>query len=271
MKHKINLSDYFQRIGYTQSAKADLETLAELQKSHLNTIPFESINPLLGLAVDLDLKALEQKLIYDRRGGYCFEQNLYFLHVLKQLGFTARGLTGRVIIRKPLSHITPRSHMLVLVELDGKEYICDVGFGGQTVSGPLLLNIEHPQKTPHEDYRILQVEKGYLMQAKIKEEWVNLYVFDKNTQYLIDYQVANWYTSTHPNSHFTKTLIAAKTGEKCRYNLQNNELTIHYLNKNSEKMVLQNPEEILNCLQDIFNLDLSNLPSLLPRIREVLE
>ena len=65
----------------------------------------------------------------DRRGGYCYEHNLLLSHVLQQLGFLVRGLAARVLWNVSEGTVRPRSHMLLLVDLDNRHYVADVGFG----------------------------------------------------------------------------------------------------------------------------------------------
>ena len=128
----LDINAYLQRIGFQGDRAPTLNTLKALQQLHLQTITFENLNPLLGRAVPLDSPALMDKLIHQRRGGYCFENNLLFLEVLTTLGFQARGITGRVYWNQPEDAWPPRSHMLLLVTIDGEDYLSDVGFGGMT-------------------------------------------------------------------------------------------------------------------------------------------
>jgi N-hydroxyarylamine O-acetyltransferase len=256
MRSSINIEAYFQRIGYEGKQAATLDVLRELHWLHTQAIPFENLNPLLGLQIKLDAESLQQKLVHNQRGGYCFEQNLLFLNALKMLGFAARGLTGRVIWNQPEDKITSRTHMVLLITIEGKNYVSDVGFGGQTLTGPLLFETGKPQETPHEKFRLLEHSRGYLMQSLIKNEWKNLYVFDLQKIFWIDYKLANWYTSTHPDSHFTSSLSVSRTAKKRRYNLHNNTFVTHYLNGKTTKQTLETADEIRKILETVFHLRL---------------
>jgi N-hydroxyarylamine O-acetyltransferase len=83
----IDLDRYFARIGFQGGRTPTLETLHAIHLAHATTIPFENVNSLRGEPVLLDLESLQSKLIDQRRGGYCFEQNLLLAAVLEQLGF----------------------------------------------------------------------------------------------------------------------------------------------------------------------------------------
>ena len=133
----LDLDSYFARIGHDGPRAPTLETLRELQRKHPLAIPFENLDTLSGTPVRLDLESLERKLVRGRRGGYCFEQNLLLKHVLTRLGFDVVALAARVVWERPAGEPRPRSHMVLLVSLGGRRYLCDVGFGGLTPTGPI--------------------------------------------------------------------------------------------------------------------------------------
>src|SRR5688572_18194182 len=113
MQHGLDLQAYFTRIGYQGAATATLETLRALHRLHPQEIPFENLNPLLRRPVQLDLPSLQTKLLAQRRGGYCYEHNLLFKHVLEQLGFRVTGLAARVLWNVSENSVRPRAHMLL--------------------------------------------------------------------------------------------------------------------------------------------------------------
>jgi N-hydroxyarylamine O-acetyltransferase len=108
----------------------------------------------MGVPVRLELKNLEQKLLFEKRGGYCFEQNLMLKAVLETLGFEVTGLGARVLWGHPEREERPVSHMVLIVDVGGVRYLADVGFGGLTLTAPLRLRAESEQSTPHETFRL---------------------------------------------------------------------------------------------------------------------
>ena len=92
----FRLDDYLTRVGFDRAVKPDLATLAALHAAHVNAIPFEGLDPLLGRPVRLDLASVQAKLVQSRRGGYCFEQNALFKAVLETIGFQVAELGARV-------------------------------------------------------------------------------------------------------------------------------------------------------------------------------
>ncbi len=206
----IDLDAYFKRIGYEGVRKPTLDTLLAIQLRHTESIAFENLNPLMEWPVRLDLESLQQKLVRDGRGGYCFEQNLLLKHVLDALGFRVTGLAARVLWNMPEGTVPPRSHMLLLVDLDGGRYVVDAGFGGVTLTDPLRLEIDIEQATPHEPFRLVKTDEEFIEQVNIDGYWVSLYRFSLAEQLLPDYEMANWYISTHPDSRFVTGLLAAR-------------------------------------------------------------
>ncbi|QIR41442.1 arylamine N-acetyltransferase [Tolypothrix sp. PCC 7910] len=253
---EINLDAYFQRIGYNGDRTPTLETLQAIHLHHTKAIAFENLNSFLKQPVLLDIASLQQKLIYENRGGYCFEQNSLLRSVLISLGFQVKNLSARVLWNLPEGTITPRSHMLLLVNIDTEQYIVDVGFGGLTLTVPLSFTPNIEQSTSHEPFRLRWVDQTYIMQAYIGQEWKSLYRFDLQEQQLPDYQVSSWYVSTHPDSLFVTTLIAARPDVDCRYALRNNHLTTHYLHSGKEERILTTVKDLRTVLEDIFLLQL---------------
>jgi N-hydroxyarylamine O-acetyltransferase len=262
MKTGFDLDAYCDRISYKGSRVPTLDTLQAIQGAHVQTIPFENLNPLLGWPVHLDAVSLQNKLVRDGRGGYCFEQNLLLSAALTTIGFHVIGLAARVLWDAPQSVVTPRDHMLLLVDLDDQAYIADVGFGGLTPTGPLRLQPEIEQATPHEPFRLIRRGQTFAMEVKIGTRWRALYSFDLQEQFLPDYEVTNWYVSTHPASHFVTGLSAARADSSRRYALRDNELAVHRVNGETQRHQLTSADDLLGALRDVFRLTLPAAPEL---------
>ena len=270
MTLELDLDAYFERIGYEGPGTAGLEALAAIHLHHARTIPFENLNPLLRWPVRLDLQSLQQKLVRDGRGGYCFEHNLLLGHVLRQLGFRVRGLAARVMWNVPEGTMMPRSHMLLLIDLDDRRYLADVGFGGLTLTGPLRLEVDVEQATPHEPFRVTQSGDWYVMQAKVANAWRSLYRFDLVEQFQADYEVTNWYLSNHPASQFVTGLIAARADRACRYALRGTELTMHAMDGTTERRTLTSGDALRAALQDTFRVTVPDGPELRAALERVI-
>lgn len=256
----FDLDAYFERIGYRGRRAATLDVLRELHLRHAQSIPFENLNPLLRWPVRLDTGSLVRKLVHDRRGGYCFEQNLLFAHALDALGFRVRGHAARVVYNSPPGTITPRGHMLLAVEAEGATFIADVGFGGLTLTGPLALVADLQQATPHEPFRLAAAGEGYQMEARVRDTWTPLYRFTLDPAYLADYEMASWYLCNFPGSHFTTGLIAARPAPDRRYTLRGSVLTTHLLSGGTERRVLTTAAALRAALENTLGLQVPQLP-----------
>lgn len=261
----LNLSKYLRRIGYTGVPMPTLQSLSDVVYHHATSIPFENLNPFLGMPVSLDVPDVERKLVDEGRGGYCFEQNLLLWEALQAIGFETVGLAARVIWMRPETALTPRSHMLLRVNIAERSYLADVGFGGLTLTGVLELTASVEQQTPHGPYRLIESGGDWRMQANIREEWRTLYRFDLQPQHPIDYLAPNYFASTHPGSPFVTGLSAARAAATAHYALRNRDLTVYRRDAAPEKRRL-NDGEILQALEADFGITLPQPEALLSRL-----
>ena len=222
----MDLDPYFARIGYDGPRTPSLDVLHALHALHPAAIPFEAIDCLLDRGVDLAPEAVDAKLIHGGRGGYCFEHNSLLARVLTTLGFAVQGLAARVRWNMaPDVPAQPRTHMVLRVEIDGESWLADVGFGGCVMPAPIRLLTDHETHTRHDVYRL--VPNGGEVRLQVLRDGDFVPVHDLSLVPCVprDYEMANWFTSTHPTSHFRQNLIAARTTPDARYNLAFNRLT----------------------------------------------
>ena len=222
MAETIDLPVYAERVGFTGELRLSADCLRELHLAHATHVPFENIEVLMGRPVRLDIDSLWKKLVEDRRGGYCFEQNSLFAAVLERIGFRVTRLAARV--RIGAAGITARNHMLLAVEADGRQWLADVGFGGDALLCPVAWSPGEPSTQFAWKYRLLEEAPGYLLQTWRGDGWVDLYSFTMEEQHAVDYEVANYYTSTHPASFFRTQLMVHLPCPDARVTLVNRRL-----------------------------------------------
>ncbi len=258
----LDLSAYFDRIDYRGSAEPTLDVLQDLVTAHTRTIPFENLDPLLGVPIDdLSPEALTDKLVHRRRGGYCYEQNGLMGYVLAELGFQVRRFAARVMwMLPPDAPPTPQTHTLLAVGFPGSQgaYLVDVGFGGQTPTSPLRFEIGGSQQTTHEPYRLEDRGDGLVLQAHVRDDWRALYEFAPQTRPQIDLELGSWYVSTHPASHFVTGLMAVLVTDDARWNLTGRTLTIHRAD-GSEKIHLDDAAAVVDVLADRFGINVADV------------
>ena len=257
-----DLDAYFAHLGYDGPAEPRLRTLQRLHALHAEKIPFENLSPFVGEPVRLDLESLQDKLLRRGRGGWCFEQNLLFSHMLLGLGFDVTRLAARVRWNVPIDRVTPRSHMLLHVRLPEGDYIADVGFGGLTLTAPLKLEADVEQSTPHEPHRLMARDSGFRLDALIAGEWSALYTFELHEQQVADYEVSNWYLCHHPESHFLKQVLAARAEPSRRHALRGTRYAIHSASGETERREVRDVAEYRAILEGPFQIRLPDAPNL---------
>lgn len=250
------LESYCRRIAYDGPREPTLAALRAIVLGHATAIPFENVDVFLGRPIRLEVPGLYDKLVRRQRGGYCFEHNLLLLDVLRGIGFRAQGLAARVQWGRPPGTVGPRTHMLLHVELDEGPHIADVGFGGLTPTAPLALATGE-QATQHENYRLVAFGAQFGLEARLAGKWSSLYRFSVEEQTAADYEVANWFTSTHPQSLFVNHLIASRPDTGRRHALFNNRLIIRRLDGTSERRHLQRAAEWEEALGRYFRIKLA--------------
>jgi len=223
MSEMPDLRAYLARIGVAVRPTPDLPSLRGLHLGHVTHIPFENLDIQMGLPIRLDLGSLEAKLVTRRRGGYCFEQNTLFLRVLQAVGFNPFPCEARV--RSDETRISPRTHMVLVTPIDGQCWLSDVGFGGLGLLEPVAMDGREDRQGDH-TYRVATVGELRALQARHADGWKDLYVFVPEARHPIDFEVANWFTSTHPESLFVKTLTAQQATPAARHVLRGLSYTV---------------------------------------------
>jgi arylamine N-acetyltransferase len=271
-----DVSAYFARTGYSGPPAPTVETLHALVAAHNRAIPFENLDPFMGIPVaDLGPGALFDKLVARRRGGYCYEHNGLMGYVLDELGYGVERLAGRVVWMNPDGPLPAQTHQVLSVTVPGVEgrFLVDVGFGGQTLTSPIRLEAGPVQQTRHEPYRLREHGDGLVLEAEIRGNWQALYTFTTRPQPRIDLEVGSWYVSTHPKSAFVVGLSAARQTEDARWNLRGRHLAIHQAGQ-TERIRFDTAADVLDALTDRFGIDLSDLGDrvdLEARVNEVLD
>ena len=255
MTDDFRLEAYLQRIGFAAAHTPSLETLRELHLRHTASIPFENLDVFLRTPIRLDLRSLTDKLIVRKRGGYCYEQNTLLMAALQAMSYRVRSLAGRVQWQAP-GRVAARHHMVLLVSLPEGEFLADAGFGGLTLTAPLRFVTDIEQDTPHGRYRIVAVREEFQVQAQVDGEWHPLFQLSLAEQAAADWDSANWFISTSPESIFTRTLMAAIPTHDRRYTLRNNRLSIHHVGGRSEHRTLSGANELMTVLHETFRLNL---------------
>jgi len=200
----FDLDAYLARIGLSGRP-----TPVEVHRAHITSIPFENLDPQRGVPASLALEDLERKLVRERRGGYCFEQNLLLKAGLEALGAEVEMVLARVRVGAEPGAIRPRSHLLLRVRAAGLDLHADVGFGNGSLLEPLPWGPGEEQLQAGWRFRIVAEGPELVLQTMRAGQWVDVYAFLPQPSPLVDLETSNWFTSTHPHSPFVTGLIVS--------------------------------------------------------------
>lgn len=217
----MDVQAYLERIRYQGLLTPNAETLRELQTAHLFAVPFENLSIHAGEPIVLEPRALFEKIVERRRGGFCYELNGLFGVLLQALGFEVTMLSAGVA--NAAEGFGPNfDHMALLVELD-ERWLVDVGFG-DSVREPLLLDSRDEQRKGREVYRL--TDDGHFltfMQRKdlgqSPPDWKPQYRFTLAPRRFSDYGEMCLYHQTSPQSHFTKGRVCTRATPNGRVTL----------------------------------------------------
>ncbi|MDQ8187052.1 arylamine N-acetyltransferase [Pelagicoccus sp. SDUM812002] len=254
---QLELGLYFQRIGFTAEAKPTLSSLKHLHRLHEESIPFENLDPLLNRPVSIDPPDVFEKLVAQKRGGYCFEQNTLFAAVLRAIGFRVDPLLARVSWLAPEDVTTPLSHMVLRVETEFGPHLADVGFGGVGLVEPIALDTSETQHLDFEPRRIIQRDEQLVHQIKLSDDWNDIYQLSPKPVPPIDLEIGNWYSHTHPQARFRNSLLVARLTKTGRIVVADTELIERDWSGNAKRTEIKSQSELRQILSDRFDLELS--------------
>lgn len=254
----IDLASYFRRIAYTGPHTPTPEVLSAICAAHTATIPFENLDSLLGLAPSLAPAALQAKLLDQKRGGYCYEQNALLRLVLLELGMQVTSLAGWVVwMAAPDTPARARSHMLLKVVLPAapdESWLVDVGFGGYLLGAPLRFVPGLVQRTPGGIERITQDGDVFNLEAELPAGWKPVYCFTPEGYRPVDYEPLNWFTATHPGSIFRHNLLLERLTPQRRASLLNDKLTLRPVGGAAQVRRIESADDLEQVLDQVFGL-----------------
>jgi N-hydroxyarylamine O-acetyltransferase len=268
MSDDANIDAYFERIGFSGSIAPTLQTLEQLHALHPAAIPFENLDPLMGVPIRLELRNLEQKLLFEKRGGYCLEHNLLFKAMLEDLGFEVTAHAARVIWGHPEDEVRPASHIALSVDIAGTRYLADVGFSANTPTAPLRLRPDSEQETPHETFRLTGGDPEWRLQIRIGEEWRPVYAFETSEQSFEDFVAMNDVVQSSMAQR--AALIVARAENGRRLALRNGELRLHPTGGETEMRQLDGVAGVKEALGGLFGISLPPAEKLDPAIERAL-
>jgi N-hydroxyarylamine O-acetyltransferase len=259
MGNPFDLEAYFERVNWRGPTTPTYATLAGLLGAHMAHIPFENFDVLLGRGVRLDLDGLQAKLVKARRGGYCFEHATLFAGAIERLGFEPMRHSARVVVFLPASQ-SPRAHMFLTLAVEGARYVLDPGFGpfGSRLPVPLG-SAGGPADQPTHRF----VSDGQLWTMHITRDGAETpgWVSTLEPENPVDFEMANHFTATHPDSPFRNLIMASAVTPDGRVNIMNRDVTVLH-GAEAETFQLPNRSALRALLAERFGIDLPEVETL---------
>ena len=193
---------YLSRFGAERPSELTPSSLQKLVRAHLEQVPFE----VLELTEEktqpsMEPEGLYEKIVVNKRGGYCFELNKLFYLLLKELGFSCYCVGVRCIIGRP--EPVAISHRGIIVEFPGQKWYCDVGFGGNGPKGILNLMAPELQTLCYERFQVQQEDGQYvIVYFDPQNKPIRMLKFRDEAYLDVDFNMLNGYYSVHPRSPF---------------------------------------------------------------------
>ncbi len=206
-----DLASYLTRVG-VDAEPPSYDALARLQAAHARTFPFDHVDVLLEQHPGVALPAVVEKFVGRGRGGYCFEHATLFHAVVRTLGYDATLRLARV--GDPQA--APRTHLGVVVTLDGVRHLADPGIGVPPLAPvPLVDGAVLPGGIW--DHEVRQVAEGpsgpgWQLWRRRSSGWELMHTTDELPVRDVDVAMGHHWTSTAPTSHFRHTFTVARHG-----------------------------------------------------------
>ena len=225
----INTQDYLQRIHHPPVTQPDLLTLDKLQKAHLLAVPFENLDNHLGRPSLLNLDRIADKIIYEKRGGFCYELNGLFYLLLQALGFQVKMVSARVY--NAAGEVGPEfDHLALIVNIEGKEYLSDVGFGEFSFY-PMPIRFGQETDDPRGKFTMERLDSGAILVSKVEDKTdpeapVNTpeYQFTEQARAFSEFMEMCRFHSLDPTSHFAKKPMVTLPNEHGRITIAGHKL-----------------------------------------------
>ncbi len=251
----MNTKDYLRRIGIVENnIEPTAENLKLLQRQHLLNVPFENLDIHWKRPILLDTERFYEKIVEEKRGGFCYELNASFNELLRNIGYQTRLVSARVNDGKG-GFGNEYDHLAIIVTIGELEFLADVGFGAFTAE-PLRFVTDLEQQDETGIFAIKRSDDGYLEIAKKDGEgWQSEYIFKPFGRDLSEFAEMCLYQQTSPESHFTRKKVCSLMTANGRKTLTD---TKFIKTKNGEKIETEilSDEEFDRILEREFQIKL---------------
>ena len=252
----MDVEAYLRRIEYHGPGSPSGQTLRDLHRQHLYTVPFENLDIALGVPIALHPDALFDKIVSRKRGGFCYELNSLFSELLKGLGFRVEMLSARV--RSADGRFSREfDHMLLKVAMEEGSSIADVGFGDSSLD-PVRIEATNAHLDPRPEFAVVAANGAWeLVRRQSDGSYLPDYCFTETRRQLTDFSEMCLFHQTSPDSHFTQNRVCTKA-------LPNGRLTISAMRLIETRdgirreSALMSKENLRTCLSKQFGIEFAD-------------
>jgi N-hydroxyarylamine O-acetyltransferase len=248
-------ADYLKRIGAGRPATLDAAALRDLHRAHQLAVPFENLSIHLAEPISLAEDQLLAKIVYRRRGGFCYELNGAFALLLQELGGRVERVAARVYGADGLG--PPLDHLALVVHLgDGSgPWLADVGFGSHSTY-PLAYASRSAQQDPAGAFQLADADNG---DVDVLKDGAPQYRIERHTRTLDEFVPTCWWQQTSPQSHFTDGTICSRLTEDGRISIAGRTLIRTRGGERTEEQ-LTSDESLLAAYREYFGINLELVP-----------
>lgn len=253
----INIKAYLDRIGETKDPPSE-SYLRRLHLAHLRRIPFENLDIHYQKKIILDYQKIFNKVITNNRGGFCYELNGLFYHLLYHLGFDCHLISAKV--RNDAGEYGPDfDHMAIIVNIDNRQWFVDVGFGrGVTYPKKIEKNVVQMDYSDYWRF-IIDPDDNFIMQNSADAStFHSKLLFNTDEKQIIQFMEMCDHHQNSPLSPFTQKKIISQLTPNGRITLTDKSLRILELGQTQE-IELMNEDEFLSKLEHHFGISLKQL------------
>ena len=251
------VSQYLQALDLHKRSP-DFDFLTELVRRHVATFAFSSVACRLGEELPLDFESLFDRIVKQRRGGYCFEQNGFLYDVLENLGFSPELYLARVIYNQDIH--PPLTHRISVVVHDGKRYVLDVGFGPLGPGVPVLISDEE-STCGDKVFRVSERNPGEFHMQVLKDgDFYSLYRFEFSRYGQADCELGHFYSHRHPKASFVNHLVVSRILSDETRSLRDLEYRI-IKTEGDEAIKIVNPQQLRQILVESLGVQVTESES----------
>jgi len=228
---------YLQRIGLRRTPAPDANGLKALHRAHLLNVPFENLHIRARIPIELNPERLYDKVVRQRRGGFCYELNGLFAALLEDLGFRLDRIQGQVYEARRQRFGPPFDHMALLVHVEGRSYLADVGFGDLFLE-PLPLELEQDLPDSNRTYRLSPDGTGHILLRRTNgRSGSPMYRFSTEPHALEDFAGMCRHHQTSPHSHFTQRTVCTLALPEGRVTLTDQRTILTHQGRRDERSI----------------------------------